>query len=65
MTLEEKLDYLEKNHPEIYEVLCNNVPNLVARPSEPSEDDLNEYNFWIDSIDEDEAQPLYHLPDKS
>lgn len=61
MTLEEKLDELENNHPEVYAVLCNNVPDLVARPSSPSEEDLDEYNFWIDSLDEDEAQHLYHF----
>ncbi len=63
MTLEEKLKELETNHPEVYEVLCNNVPNLVSRPSFPTENDLDEYNFWIDSLDEDEAQHLYHIID--
>jgi len=61
MTLEEKLRYLQENHPEVYEVICNNLPNLVDNPSSPTPEDLDEYNFWIDSIDEDEAQPLYHL----
>ena len=61
MTLEQKLRYLEKNHPELYEALCITVPDLVAAPSSPSKQDLNQYNFWIDSLDMDEAQPLYHF----
>jgi len=61
MTLEEKLRYLQENHPEIYEVLCITVPGLVENPSSPTAKDLDQYNFWIDAIDEDEAQPLYHL----
>lgn len=61
MTLEQKLRYLEENHPEIYQVLCTNVPGLVDNPSSPTAEDLDTYNFWIDAIDEDEAQPLYHL----
>ena len=62
MTLQEKLEELKVNHPEIYEVLCTTVPDLVARPSSPTAKDLDHYNFWIDAIlDEDEAQHLYHL----
>jgi len=61
MTLEEKLKEIENNHPEIYKVLCINMPDLVAQPSSPSARDLDEYNFWIDAIDEDEAQHLYHF----
>lgn len=61
MTLKQKLEILKKDYPLIYKVLCHNVPKLVANPSSPSARDLDEYNFWIDSIDEDEAQPLYHL----
>jgi len=61
MTLPEKLRYLKEKHPEIYEVLEVVVPNLIADPTHPSEEDLDQYNFWIDSIDIDEAQPIYHL----
>lgn len=61
MTLEEKLRYLEENHPEVYEVLCATVLDLVDNPSSPSKKDLDQYNFWIDSLDDDEAQPLYHF----
>ena len=61
MTLQEKLRYLQERHPEIYETLCITVPGLIENPSSPTSDDLDEYNFWIDALDEDEAQPLYHL----
>ena len=61
MTLREKLEYLRTHHPEIYETLQVVVPDLVKDPENPSERDLDQYNFWIDAIDEDEAQPLYHL----
>ncbi len=61
MTLAEKLEYLKEKHPVVYEVLCSVTPNLVNNPSSPTVEDLDQYNFWIDSIDEDEAQPLYHL----
>lgn len=62
MTLREKLEYLREKHPELYETLQVVVPDLVKDPENPSERDLDQYNFWIDAIDEDEAQPLYHLP---
>ncbi len=61
MTLGTKLDYLRFNHPEILEILRQVVPNLVKDPDHPSEEDLDHYNFWIDALDEDEAQPLYHF----
>lgn len=62
MTLAEKLRYLEEHYPEIHQVVCSVVPNLVANPDNPSEKDLDHYNFWIDGIlDEDDAQQLYHL----
>ena len=61
MTLREKLRVIKEDYPEVYEVLKVCVPNLVENPEDPSLDDLDHYNFWIDSIDEDEAQPLYHL----
>lgn len=61
MTLREKLNYLEENHPEVYKVLEEVVPELVKNPENPSYNDVDHYNFWIDSIDEDEAQPLYHF----
>ena len=61
MTLEEKLRYLKENYPEIYRVICTIVPNLVENPSSPTVEDLDQYNFWIDAIEEDEAQLLYHL----
>ena len=61
MTLKEKLEYLRTHHPEIYETLQIVVPNLVEDPEHPTEEDVDHYNFWIDAIDEDEAQPLYHL----
>jgi len=61
MTLEQKLRYLEEKHPEIYEALCITVPGLVDNPSSPSKKDLDQYNFWIDSLDMDEAQSLYHF----
>ena len=61
MTLREKLEYLREKHPEIHETLQVVVPDLVKDPENPSERDLDQYNFWIDAIDEDEAQPLYHL----
>lgn len=60
-TLREKLREIEEKYPEIYEVLCSNLPDLVNDPESPSAKDLDEYNFWIDAIDEDEAQHLYHL----
>ena len=60
MSLQEKLRCLEENYPEIYAVLCNNLPNLVANPSSPSAEDLDEYNFWIDAITDDIAYQLYH-----
>lgn len=63
MTFEEKLRYLDKNYPEVYEVLCITVPNLVENPPSPSLKDLEQYNFWIDSIDGDEALALYHYID--
>jgi len=61
MTLEEKLRYIQEHHPEVYAVLEECVPNLVADPDNPTEEDVDHYNFWIDSIDENEAQPLYHF----
>lgn len=61
MSLEEKLRYLDENHPEVYEAIRVTAPDLVENPSSPSPEDLDMYNFWIDAIDEDEAQPLYHL----
>lgn len=61
MTLQEKLDYIRKNHPEVYEAICIDAPSVVENPTNPSERDLDHYNFWVDAIDEDEAQPLYHL----
>jgi len=61
MTLEEKLKEIEEKYPEVYWALCADVPDLIARPSEASKRDLDHYNFWIDAIDEDEAQHLYHL----
>lgn len=61
MTLREKLREIEENYPEIYEVLSNTLPDLVNNPESPSVIDLDHYNFWIDAIDEDEAQHLYHL----
>jgi len=61
MTLREKLQYLEENHPEVYETLCLVVPDLVNDPENYSVEDIDHYNFWIDTIDEDEAQPLYVL----
>lgn len=61
MTLEEKLRYIEEHHPEVHAVLKVCVPNLVDNPDNPTEKDVDHYNFWIDSIDEDEAQPLYHF----
>lgn len=60
-TLREKLREIEENHPEIYQVLSMNLPDLVNNPESPSVENLDEYNFWIDAIDEDEAQHLYHL----
>ncbi len=61
MTLRKKLNYLEENHPEVYKVLEEVVPELVKNPENPSYNDVSHYNFWIDSIDEDDAQPLYHF----
>ena len=60
MTLRAKLDYLRFNYPEILEALKVCVPNLVKNPDNPTPEDVNHYNFWIDSIDEDKAQILYH-----
>ena len=62
--IRKKLQVIEEKYLEVYQVLCLTVPDLVARPSESTEKDLDQYNFWIDSIDEDEAQPLYHLTNK-
>ena len=62
MTLSMKLKYLRKHYPEILEAIKINAPNLIENPNNPSERDIDHYNFWIDAIlDEDEAQPLYHF----
>ena len=61
MTLREKLKYLQENYPEVYQVLEEVVPELVKNPESPCYNDVDHYNFCIDSIDEDEAQPLYHF----
>jgi len=61
MTLAEKLRYLKEHHPEVFEVLKVCVPDLIANPTNPKEEDVDHYNFWIDSIDPNEAQPLYHF----
>lgn len=61
MTLRTKLDYLRFNHPLILEVLRICVPNLIKNPDNPTPEDVDHYNFWIDSLDEDEAQDLYHF----
>ena len=60
MTLRTKLDYLRFNYPEILEAIRICAPNLIKNPDNPTEEDLDQYNFWIDAIDEDEAQDLYH-----
>lgn len=59
-TLQEKLVILKDKHPEVYEVLVSVVPHLVEKPDEATKDELDQYNFWIDSLDEDEAQSFYH-----
>lgn len=61
MPLSFKLEYLRFYHPEILEILRYVVPDLLKNPDNPSEEDLGHYNFWIDALDEDEAQPLYHF----
>jgi len=62
MTLKEKLEEIREKYPETYEVLCEVVPKLVSNPSNPSFEDLDQYNFWVDGIlDNEDAQHLYHL----
>ena len=60
-TLREKVQFIKENYPEVYMTLEVCVPNLLENPENPTPEDLDHYNFWVDSIDEDEAQPLYHL----
>ena len=62
MTLEQNIREIEDNYPDLYEVLCDNVPDLIDNPSSPSEEDLEEYNYWIDSIDGDVSH-LFHFND--
>lgn len=61
MTLSKKLEYLRNHYPEIVGALEADTPQLVKDPENPSARDIDHYNFWIDAIDEDEAQPLYHF----
>lgn len=63
MTLEEKLRFLKSRYPNIYEKLCEVVPNLVDDPSNPSEYDLEEYNYWVTSAIEEDDIVLYHSLD--
>ena len=59
MTLREKLRYISEHHPQLYELLKQVLPALVSRPETATSGDIDHYNFWIDSLDEDEALPLY------
>jgi hypothetical protein len=62
MTLEEKLKEVKETHPEIYAILEAEVPDLIEHPDNPKVEELDNYNFWIDAIlDEDYAQQLYEI----
>ncbi len=63
MTLAEKLRYLEERYEHVFEVLKEVVPNLIDDPEHPTNEDLDSYNFWIDCLNEDEAQAFYHFKD--
>lgn len=63
MTLAEKLRYLEEHYPEAYQVVCCVVPNLASHPDNPSDDDIDFYNFMIDEVlDEYDYEQLYYYP---
>ena len=60
MTLEQKLQNLKKAYPEIYQVIFNNLPNLVEDPEHPTAEDIEKYNLYLDAIQDDIVYQLHH-----
>jgi hypothetical protein len=56
VTLEEKLEALQHNYPTVYIVLEKVVPHLVENPEEATIDEIDNYNFWVNVINNGDAE---------
>lgn len=46
MNREEKLEFIEKNHPALYELLKSHVPAFINNVWEADSGDIALYNAW-------------------
>lgn len=47
MSREEKLKFIEEKHPELYQLLQANVPNVIDDIWNIGIDDIDAYNSWV------------------
>ncbi len=47
MSREEKLKFIEENHPELYALLEANVPDVIEDIGNIGINDIDSYNSWV------------------
>lgn len=47
MNREQKLKFIQENHPELFKQLEEHVPNFISNCWNASINDINMYNAWV------------------